>query len=90
MRSPIPPDPGYGDPIRPFRYIDPYSIPSLLKRKTIRFSAPCGVGRVLRLRGSDAKNIYKRATASDGAPYFVNARHTNMYHTSSKAGRMVT
>ncbi|CAF0932528.1 unnamed protein product [Rotaria sordida] len=50
LRSPIPPDPGYGKDTR---------VPS----DAYRFSRP------VRLHGSDAKIIYKRAIANDGAPF---------------------
>lgn len=44
-------------------------------------SAPCG-GRVLRLHGSDAKTIYKRATANDGAPFSLRFQYSDVFHAS--------
>ncbi|CAF3638761.1 unnamed protein product [Rotaria sp. Silwood1] len=65
LRSPIPPDPGYGKDIR-------------VPRNAYDFRRP------LRLHGSDAKTIYKRATASTGAPFYLDVHSSKSFHKPTK------
>lgn len=51
-------------------------------------SASRSTGSVLRLHGSDAKTIQKRATACNGAPYLLSLQYSDVFHQSHNAGSM--
>ncbi|CAF0873953.1 unnamed protein product [Adineta steineri] len=60
LRSPIPPDPGYGADDRPGGTSN----------------------RPVRIRGADAKNNYRQAIGSAGAPYLLHVRYPNVLQIS--------
>jgi hypothetical protein len=52
------------------------------------YITPCRTGHVSRLQGPEAKAIYKRATASEGAPFFEGVRCSHTYDKDFKGGSM--
>lgn len=67
-----------------FVHLGIYHLLNHKKNLLILIFSSSGTGRIPRLHGTDAKGIYKRATASDGAPFQLDVGCKSMLHQNQQ------